>query len=49
MYQVSNKMAYANSVDPDQTANIFIPLSSGSTLLVIALSILRNSCIKSPI
>ena len=40
--KVANKMAYANSVDPDQTA-------PGSTLFAIPPSILRNNCIKSKI
>ena len=44
--KVSDKMAYANSVDPDQTAPDGA-VWSGSTLFVITLSILRNNYIKS--
>ena len=45
--KVSDKMSYANSADPDQTAKGAV--WSGSTLLAIALSIIRNNCIKSKI
>ena len=38
--KVSDKMAYSNSVGPDQTA------PSGSTLFAIPLSILGNNCMK---
>ena len=41
-----DKIAYANSVDPDQTAPEGA-VWSGSTLFVIPLSILRNDRIKS--
>ena len=41
--KVSDKMAYTNSVDPDQTAPL---VWSVSTLLAILLSILRDNCIK---
>ena len=44
--KVSDKMAYANSLDPDQTAPEGA-VWSGSTLFAIPLSILRNNCIKS--
>ena len=44
----NNKMAYANSVDPDQTA-LSGAVWSGSTLFAIPLNILRNNCIKSSI
>ena len=46
--KVSDKMTYANSADPDQTAPEGA-VWSGSTLFAIPLSILRNSCIKSKI
>ena len=42
---MSDKMAYANSADPDQTA----PEGAvwlGSTLFAIPLNMLRNKCIK---
>ena len=45
---MSQKMAYANSADPDQTAPEGA-VSSGSTLFDIPLSILRNNSIKSKI
>ena len=41
--KVSDKMAYANSADPDQTG------PSGSILIAIPRSIFRNKCIKSKI
>ena len=41
----SDKMAYANSADPDQTA-FKGAVWSGSTLFAISLSILGNNCIK---
>ena len=44
-HQVSGKMVFANSAEPDQTA----PLGavwSGSTLFAITLSIFRNICKK---
>ena len=44
--KVSDKMAYANSVDHDQTAPEGA-VWSGSTLFGIPLSILRNNCMKS--
>ena len=44
----SDKMTYANSADPDQTAPSGA-VWSGSTLFAIQLRILRNSCIKSKI
>ena len=44
----SDKMAYANSVDPDQTAPEGA-VWSGSTLFAVPPSILRKSCIKSKI
>ena len=44
--KVSNKMAYANSTDPDQTAPEGA-VWSGSTLFAIPLCILRNNCTKS--
>ena len=40
----SNKMAYENSVDPDQTAPEGA-VWSGSTLFAIPISILSNNCI----
>ena len=43
---MSDKIAYANSVDPDQTAPVDA-VWSGSTLFAIPLSILRNNCTKS--
>ena len=46
--KVSDKMPYANSADPDQTATEEA-VKSGSTLFVIPLSILRNNCVKSKI
>ena len=46
--KVSDKMKYANSTDPDQTAPEGA-VWSGSTLFAIPPSILRNSCIKSKI
>ena len=46
--KVSEKMTYANSADPDQTAPEGA-VWSGSTLFAIPLSILRNSGIKSKI
>ena len=46
--KVSDKMTYANSADPDQTAPEGA-VWSGSTLFAVPLSILRNSCIKSKI
>ena len=39
--EVSNKMAYANSAEPDQAA------PEGSTLFAIPLNILRENSIKS--
>ena len=44
-FQTPEKMTYANSEDPDQTAPEGA-VWSGSTLFAIPLSILRNSCIK---
>ena len=44
--KVSDKMTYANSADPDQTAPEGA-VCSGSTLFAIPLSILRNKCIRS--
>ena len=41
---MADKMAYANSTDPDQTEGA---VWSGSTLFAIPLSILSNNCIKS--
>ena len=46
--KVSDKMTYANSVDPDQTAPEEA-VWSGSTLFTIPLNIYRNCCIKSKI
>ena len=46
--KVSDKMTYANSADPDQTAPSGA-VWSGSTLFAIPVSILRNCCIKSKI
>ena len=43
--KVSDKMTYANSADPDQTAPEGA-VWSGSTLFAITLNILRNNCIK---
>ena len=43
--KVSDRMAYANSADLDQTAPEEA-VSSDSTLFAIPLTILRNSCIK---
>ena len=40
--KISDKMAYANSVAPDQTA-------PSSTMLAIPLSNLRNNCIKADV
>ena len=45
---MSDKMLYANSVDPDQTAPEGA-VWSGSTLFAIPLSILGNNCVKSKI
>ena len=45
--EVSDKMTYANSADPDQAAPEEV--WSGSTLFAIPLSILRNNCIKTNI
>ena len=45
--KVSDKMTYANSADPDQTAPEGGPVSSGSTLFATPLSILNNRYIKS--
>ena len=44
--KVSDKMAYANSVDQDQNAPKGA-VWSGSTLFAIPLGILGNNCIKS--
>ena len=44
--KVSNKIAYTNSEDPDQTAPEGA-VWSGSTLFAIPISILRNNYIKS--
>ena len=41
-------MAYANSVDPDQTAPEGA-VWSGSTLFAFPLSVFRNNCIQSKI
>ena len=46
--KVFDKMAYANSVDQEQTAPEGA-VWSGSTLFVIPLSISRSNCIKSKI
>ena len=46
--KVSDKMAYANSADPDQTAPEGV-VRSESTLFAIPQNILINSCIKSKI
>ena len=43
--KVANKMAYANSTDPDQTAPEGA-VWSGSTLFAYPLSFLRNNCIE---
>ena len=43
---MSDKIAYANSIDPDQTAPERA-VWSGSILFANPLSILRNNCIKS--
>ena len=44
--KTSEKMAYANNADPDQTAPEGA-VWSGSTLFAIPLHILRRNCIKS--
>ena len=44
--KVSDKIAYANNANPDQTAPSGA-VWSGSTLFAIPLSILGNNCIKS--
>ena len=44
--KVSEKLAYANSANPDQTAPEGA-VWSGSTLFAIPLIILRSSCMKS--
>ena len=44
----SDKMEYANSADPDQTAPEGA-VWSGSTLFAILRSIFRNNCIESKI
>ena len=44
-WYTNDKVAYANSVDPDQTTPEGA-VWSGSTLFAIPLSILRNNCIK---
>ena len=44
----SDKMAHANSVDPDQTAPEGA-VWSGSTLFAIPSTILKQNCIKSKI
>ena len=46
--QVSDKMAYTNSLDPDQTA-LEGAVWSGSTLFVIPLSILKKQLQKKQI
>ena len=46
--KVSDKMAYANSIDPDQTAPEGA-VWSGFTLFAIPLGILWNNCITSKI
>ena len=46
--KVSDKMAYANSADPDQTAPKGAVWSE-STLFAIPLNLLRKNCIKSKI
>ena len=43
--KIANKMAYANSADPDQNAPEEA-VWSGSTLFAFPLSILRNNCTK---
>ena len=43
--KVANKMAYANSVDPDEPAPEGA-VWAGSTLFAFPLSILRNNCMK---
>ena len=43
--KVSDKVAYANSADPDQTA-FEGAVWSGSTLFTVPLIIVRNNCIK---
>ena len=43
--KVSNKLAHANSVDPDQMAPGGA-VDQGSAMFAIPLSILRNNCIK---
>ena len=44
--KVSDRMDYADSIEPDQTAPEG-SVRSGSTLFAIPLSILRNYCTKS--
>ena len=46
--KLSDKMAYANSADPNQTTPSGAAWS-GSTIFGVPLSILRNNCIKSKI
>ena len=46
--KMSDKMAYANSAGPDQTAPEGA-VWSGSTMFAIPLSVLRNCCIKSKV
>ena len=46
--KVSDKIAYANSADPDHTAPVKA-VRSRSTLFAIPLGILENNCIKSKI
>ena len=46
--KVADKMAYANSADPDQTAPSGV-VWSGSKLFAIPLSIQRYNCINSKI
>ena len=46
--KVADKMTYANSADPDQTAPSWV-VWSGSTLFAIPQSILSNRCVKSKI
>ena len=41
--KVSEKMAYANSADPDQTEGA---VWLGSAVFAIPLSVLRNNCMK---
>ena len=45
---VADKMAYANSANPDQTAHEGV-VWSGFTLFAILLNILRDNCAKSKI